>query len=274
MASTNRINLVVAHSAEARPLCELLGLKTTGNTLPFPVYRNASGMSLIVSGMGKLAAATATSFLAGVQAQSPKCAWLNIGIAGHQSAAVGCGLLANKITDAATGQCFYPPPVIANQPSAALVTVDHPEQNYPDAVLYDMEASGFYASASKFMSSELVQVFKIVSDNQQYTLAQFELSQVADLVRGQFDQVRAIINSLDLLLGEYRRIYGVSPQYNVLVEKYPFTKTQRVQLQRLCERFDALGLSDELEQIGARSFNSRNDVLTVLRDRLTRVSGN
>lgn len=264
-----RINLVVAHPAEAKPLCAIFNLRTQVLRTPFPVYQNSIGINLIVSGMGKTAAATATAYLAGMQAHSPACAWLNIGIAGHQHAAIGAGLLAHKITDAASGGNFYPPQLMQGFSTTAVISVDQPERCYPEAAAYDMEASGFYGCASRMITSELVQVFKIISDNPEHPVERFDIAQVQSLIAGQQINLERLIVDCGNLLARYREAYFTSPAYISMLSQYRLTASQRVQLQRLCERFHALGLERELLEFSNRLFPTRKKLLVELDQHLT-----
>ncbi len=262
--AANRINLVVAHSAEAKPLRAMFNLRTQLLSRPFPVYQNAEGISLIVSGIGKTSAAAATAYLAGLQASLPACAWLNIGIAGHQHAAIGTGLLAHKIIDAANGDSFYPPQLLQGLQTATVITVAVPEKNYPQDAAYDMEAAGFYACASRIVTTELAQVFKIVSDNPRHTLTSFDIAQVQGLIEGQQSALTRLLGDLDALLASYRKAYTVSPVFEFLLTSYRFTATRRVQLQRLCERFHALGLDPALFKISDQQFSTSKQLLLQL----------
>ena len=97
--------LVVALAAEARPLLAPHRLRgVSGHP-----YRICAGEQthLIVSGVGKVAAAAATAYLRALIGDAP-AAWLNIGIAGHGSQAVGTALLA-QVVDIASGKPFTPP---------------------------------------------------------------------------------------------------------------------------------------------------------------------
>ncbi len=82
------INLVVALPAEARPLIEFFRLKEKTTIGTFRMYRQED-MSLVISGPGKIAAAAATALLAGSNTTGKQAAWLNIGIAGHATYAIG-----------------------------------------------------------------------------------------------------------------------------------------------------------------------------------------
>ena len=160
--------LVVALAAEARPLLAFHRLRgVSGHP-----YRICAGEQthLIVSGVGKVAAAAATAYLRALIGDAP-AAWLNIGIAGHGSQAVGTALLAHKVVDIASGKLFYPT-FTASPPcrTTLLHTIDRVQPATGDAA-YDMEASGFCEAAQRFATSERVHCLKVVSDNPQSSLS-------------------------------------------------------------------------------------------------------
>lgn len=270
---SNRINLVVAHSVEAKPLCAVFNLRAVVHKSPFPLFHNAKDVSLIVSGMGKVSAAAATAYLAGLQAAQPACAWLNLGIAGHQTAAIGTGLLAHKVTDAASRMSFYPPQLLQGFMTSEVISVDKPEHQYPQDAAYDMEAAGFYASASSVVTSELVHVFKVISDNPQHPLARFEISKVAALLSSQQTQLEKLLEKMCGLLDVYRTANGVSDEYEILLSRYHLTASQRVQLKRYCERYQALKLGEELSAISATEFSTSRQLLETLEKRISLRAG-
>jgi len=268
-----RINLVVAHAMEAKPLCDLFGLKAQAGKSPFPLYQNDGGVCLIVTGMGKLAAAAGTAYLAALQQDAAPCAWLNIGIAGHQSAEIGAGLLAHKITDAGNGNTYYPPQLLKASLTTAVITVDEPEKDYPRNAAYGMEAAGFYGAASRFMTTELIQVFKVISDNPHHTVAKFHVSQVDALLRDRGQELEQLLQGLDELLTTYRAAYTLPEAYQSLLQKYRFTATQRVQLQRLCERFCALDQEPALDTYCSLAFASSKELLAALTSGIAQGEG-
>lgn len=264
MFEVNRINIVVAHPAEAKPLCAMLNMLAVAVAAPYRIFGNDEGVSLIVSGMGKLDSASATAYLAGLQAALPACVWLNIGIAGHGTAAIGAGLLAHKITDAATGKSFYPHQLFKSQTTSEIISVDVPEQNYPRDAAYDMEAAGFYASASSVAPMELVHAFKVISDNPQQTLEKFDIAQVDGLITSQRDRLHALLRELNALLGIYRSAYFLPDEYSTLLGKYAFTVSQKAQLKRLCERYHALEFDAELKEFSEKVFGTSRHLLTAM----------
>ncbi len=260
----NRINIVVAHPAEAKPLCAMFNLRAIAVSSPFRLFGNDAGVSLIVSGMGKVVAASATAYLAGLQAAFPTSVWLNIGIAGHRTAAIGTGLLAHKITDAATGSSFYPPQLVRSQPTSEIISVDSPEQNYAQNAAYDMEAAGFYASASRVATIELVHAFKVISDNPQQPIAAFDISQVDGLISSQRNRLEELLRDLDALLENYRSAYALPEEYVKLLNKYQYTTTQKLQLKRLCERYHALEIEADLKKFSQDAFGTTKQLLSAM----------
>jgi hypothetical protein len=120
-------------------------------------------------------------------------------MAGHSELEIGRGLLAHKVVDEGSGACWYPPLIIETAcPSATVLTVDVLEEDYEGDRLYDTEAAGFFAAASRFATCELVHAFKIVIDNHGATLGEsFTPAVMEDLVAsklglldGLFDELR------------------------------------------------------------------------------------
>jgi nucleoside phosphorylase len=196
------LNIVVALPAEARPLLEHFRLRDKQHKAAFPLYRNAD-MALIVSGPGKIAAAAATALLAGTGTPTARAAWLNIGIAGHAHHAIGSGFVAHRITDSATGKNWYPPQLL-DLPVATetLCTVDRPEDDYPAAALYEMEASGFFPVACRFSSSELVQCFKVVSDNSTQASTAVTAKLCAQLITARLADIEQLVTALSGMADE------------------------------------------------------------------------
>lgn len=158
-------HLVVALAAEARPLVAHYSLQEVFDGSPFRVFEGEA-MRLIISGVGKTAAASAVAYLFALTGQPRHRAWLNVGIAGHATRPVGDPLLANKITDQASGRSWLLPSAFEPPCDCGEIrTVDRPESEYLSDAAYDMEAAGFFDMASRLVTPELVQVLKVVSDN-------------------------------------------------------------------------------------------------------------
>jgi hypothetical protein len=190
------IHLLVARPAEARPLVERYGLREQPAG-PFPLFRGDS-MALAISGPGKTATAAAAGWLYLAAGGVADGAWLGVGMAGHAEMEIGSGVLAHKVVDAGSGECWYPPIVLEHPaPSTTVVTVDRLDQDYEGAPLYDTEAAGLFAAAGRFATAELVHAFRIVADNHGATLGDnFAEDVMADLVASKLDLLDGWIEEL------------------------------------------------------------------------------
>jgi hypothetical protein len=193
------LNVVVAHPSEARPIVARYNLRPENGAVPYPLYRSES-LSLIVSGPGKTAAAGAAAYLFGAGGGRRDGGWVNVGMAGHVDLDIGRGVLAHKVIDDGSGQCWYPPVVVETAcPTSVVLTVERLEEDYEGERLYDTEAAGFFAAASHFATSELVHGFKIVIDNHGATLGEKFAREVME------DLVASKLGLLDGLFDELRR---------------------------------------------------------------------
>lgn len=264
---TGKVNIVVALSCEAKPLITFFRLTRASDQAGFVTYQNGQGITLIVTGAGKIAMAAACGYLAGTQISDRKLnsAWLNIGIAGHQNIALGKAMHVTKITDATTGQTFYPPLLLENNcEKTTLISVDRPENQYQDNVAYDMEGSAFYSIASRFVSSELVQIVKIVSDNRENSTAQITKSNIQKQVEDNLPILAGVVDQLQTLVYQYNSIYAVSDEYLMLLEKVHLTSSQQIQLSKLVSRFHALGGDGLDKRIIPENFKSAKNLINSL----------
>ena len=198
------LRFVVALQAEARPLVERFGMEPAGEG-PFPCYRG-EGSWLIVSGPGKAAAAAATAYLHLSAGGAPGRAWLNVGLGGHSQRLLGEGVVADKISDAASGASWYPQLVIDSpSPTVPVLTVERVEEEYSPPWVYESEAAGFFPTACRFSVAELVHCYKVVSDNPDSTLAHRRSSgSIEGLIGRRLDEVEAFARGLADLDGSSR----------------------------------------------------------------------
>lgn len=265
------INLVVALPAEARPLVDHYALARAQDKTAFPVYQSAA-MRLTVSGPGKVAAAAATACLGNHPDATDKAAWLNIGIAGHASQAVGTGLVAHHIRDIANDDHWYPPQLLDHEiPGSCLQTVDLPEQRYRQDSLYDMEAAGYYPTACRFSTSELVQCFKVVSDNPDTPASNITAASCTCLIEAQLDNINRLVTGLEDMALDYNGWHQPHPELKRLTEHWHFTVSEHHQLKQLVRRWSALSPGKQIwnKKLGASS--TASDVLRSIEDSLKKA---
>ena len=236
----------------------MLGLEKVSSWNTYPLYQNDDGICLIVSGMGKTSAAAATAYLAATQENKSNAvrSWLNVGIAGHQSADLGEGLLARKISESGSGRSYYPSMLFSGFSTSEIITVDQPELEYPENAAYEMEAIGFYETSMRLVTSELVQVFKIVSDNPANHVDNIDLDSIGQWINGQRKKIVELVGQLQEAANNFNGIYSLPEEYFELENKANFSVTQRLQLKRMCQRYLALGREQKLLHI----INSSNKV--------------
>ncbi len=162
------IDIVTALHCEAKPLISLFDLKKDPSSTQFDLFRNAE-ITLIVSGMGKIRSAVATTCV--LNNRSEHAAVINFGICGSANAQrkIGDVCVINKVTDHASGREFFPDPIRKIEfPESSLVTFDRPvvTENISgmNLDLVDMEASGFFQAAAMFLGPHRIVCLKIISD--------------------------------------------------------------------------------------------------------------
>lgn len=190
------IHIVTALRCEAKPLIQHFGLKNEAHHNDFRIYSNHS-TRLVISGAGKIAAATATTYLQDTHEEQKDTVWLNIGVAGHLSKPMGEVFMAHKLTDAASGHTAYPQ--LTFEPPCAtecLLTTDRPMTRLPPDTMVDMEAFGFYSTAIHFASRERVHCLKIISDSGASLENSLSAKQVEALVQGALETINALIMPL------------------------------------------------------------------------------
>lgn len=149
---------------EAKPIVTRLGL-TAEPGLPYSVYRDDRTV-LLVTGVGTLKASAAVGWAFG-QFPGIKVA-LNVGFCGAAPGAFSLHewVYVSSIRDKATGR-LHVPDILLEHPfaEAALLTVPHVVKTVIDwNGVVDMEGSGFFEAASKFLPPDRLALLKWVSD--------------------------------------------------------------------------------------------------------------
>lgn len=262
------IRLVVALPAEARPLIEHFGLQRRPGRDAFPVYDNDS-MSLIVSGVGKPKAAAATAYLHAASGAPRDNAWLNIGIAGDGARALGEGMLAHSIKDAATQRCWYPP-LVFEPPceTTAVLTLERPASTYPNACSVDMEASAVCATACQFSTAELVHCFKIISDNEANTAQSVSAAHAERLVAQKLDVIELIVRELNQLSAEMTRLRALPPELERFLARWRFTVSERHRLRQLLQCWQLRARGRQALSVEFDALTAADKVLALLEGRL------
>ena len=236
--------IFTALACEAKAFIAQFKLKKDLNHHPFTIYTNEQ-IVLTITGSGKIAMAAAVADTLALFESIENPVLINAGIAGHQTAALGTLFSVHKITDTDTGKNYYPQSVIKNEgENLALCTVSKPNQHYQDNYLYEMEASGFYEIATRFTTTERIQIFKIVSDNQLIGIEAINAKKVTAWMTASIEEMVIVIEKLQALaIGLYN---PNSPDYALLQAAYYFNVNNSHQLKASLQRWNVLTNGVEL----------------------------
>lgn len=257
---------VTALQSEANPLIDHFQLKVLGSRA-YRVYQS-DNVTLIVCGIGEVAAASATSYALGFLPRS--CVAINIGIAGSDNS-IGRIYHASSIAKQSIEKqsdnpqgIYYPHlPFKSDIPGLATITVDKPCTNYKPDCCFEMEAYGFCYAARQFIPGEQIHCLKIISDNpaapasNTNTSDKNSLSLIkADIRQLLVDNIASINSFADQLLQSCRATMSASAQPDQLTKasdefitfvetrsnsKLHFTASQKQQLGKLIRRHQVLG---------------------------------
>jgi len=240
------LNIVCALHCEAKPIIDFYKLSALSDCV-FPIYSNEQ-INLVVTGIGKVDTAAAMAYLFTKTLEQKNSAWLNYGIAGHKNAMLGDWFNVNKITESSTAINWYPSRFQnIDCLTASLKTVDNPVSLYEPEKLYDMEASSFMSTALKFSGIELIQLMKVVSDNEESHLVEINKKHVQKLLLKNLDPLISMIAVLQQHKKDFDEIYAVDDFYMNLLEKWHFTQYQKKEVERLIQRWKAICNKDDTD---------------------------
>ena len=264
------IHIFCALSCEAEPIIQHLKLNKLKEFKLFRLYlSDDKQISLTITGIGKLNAASAVSFHHGCLNTSSTDIWLNIGIAGHANLPIGEACLINKITDNEYKTSWYPQILFkAECTSAPLITLDIPSTDYQN-VLFDMEASGFYQMALRLGAAELIHCLKIVSDNHDHPTASINADSVKKLIATHKTTIEQVLESLKPLSNELNSIKTEPEHYQALIEQYHFTQSERIQLLRLLRHWSVRFPDNDIMQ-SVNDFQNGNEIIKKIQRELAK----
>jgi hypothetical protein len=242
------MNFVVAFLAEAQPVIDFYRLVKT-DVSSGSIFQNDQHC-LILSGLGKDRAATATKLLSESKARKNE-GWLNLGIAGHGSLAKGDAFIAGKIIDDKSEEMFYPPRICQSTIQvSSLCTCSSPETQYEPEMGYDMEAHSFYRQASRFSFRELVQVVKVVSDTPSQPIEKIRPQEATEMIASYMDQLDELVRQIDQLALEVQPDEQIEKVAKGILSLHHFSVTRTHQLLELLRHAKMLGVDlDEIKNL-------------------------
>ncbi|NLO82447.1 MAG: hypothetical protein GX094_05230 [Clostridiales bacterium] len=241
------IYVVAALPWEARPIVERHKLKRDDGCKFFPLFKG-NGMYLIVSGIGKMASAIATTYLlAGVNTDQG-VAIVNIGVCGaaSQKHSIGTPVLIHRIVDYETGREYYPDILLEHPFVEGSIATHNRLVRQKDvdsgqiqlcADFVDMEASGFFQAASKFLSPHQIYIIKIIGD---YLEADnFDKSEIVGLITEAMDKIDGFLEQIEIYCKPNEPIFSDDElgQLEDIKKRLRLTVTQGHQLVELARRY-------------------------------------
>ena len=165
------LNLIVtALRQEARPLIESLCLKQDHASKKIPVYASGDAL-LVISGMGKVSAAIATTHLLHLSGSLNDSHLVNVGMCGAAVDRISLGeaVAINKIWDHRSGREFFPDMLLNhNLQEASLGTFDVPVTNDRRSELVsdvvDMEGAAVFQAGQMFVPPHQMTFIKVATD--------------------------------------------------------------------------------------------------------------
>ena len=157
---------VFALRCEAEDFIKVYSLKKDMEEKHFEIYKNHN-IKIIISGYGKINASIATTYLLSKNILENEDIIFNMGIAGAKNCNIGDIFIINKIKDMDSSFDYYPDMLVSCKfREKELYTYGKPVyESISHDELCDMEGSGFFIAASKFMPPHKIFIFKVVSDN-------------------------------------------------------------------------------------------------------------
>ena len=265
------INFVVAHKLEAKPLIRHFNLQAYTEK-PYLIFKNENGIRLIICGMGASNANNAVRYMSELRSNrfGYSEGWINVGIAGHRDLELGTCFLVNKISSKKSEEVYYPSLSIEAKNTEGLITVDRPEKLYAEDEAYDMEAAGFFKAASMCSELELINTIKVISDNKASSIDNITEKLIDDLMLRTLSVINPVVSELEKRLAILNQVLVLENNFLELVKSIHFSVSQRSQLKRLFQRFDAMGRKNELSRILNCNLVSADQLLLKLSDELKR----
>ncbi|HRW58320.1 MAG TPA: hypothetical protein P5048_01730 [Chlamydiales bacterium] len=255
------IIITTALYEEAKPIILAYNLKKKCEKTPFEIF-TSNNIVLVITGVGKLAAATATGYILTIYPKPQGI--INIGIAGHKESPIGTIFTVDKIIDEASSKSYYPSFVYT--PSCeglSLMTKDFICKNYPQNTLVDMEASGFFVAASKFISIDYIAILKVVSDNQSNNVEHEKKQKISYLIKPH-------LSHIDHLMKEMEELDSLEKTEEISTseaeKKFHFTMSEKYQLKDILEEIDLSKENKNAEQNLSKSKESK-ELIAALKEK-------
>jgi len=205
--------IISAMGIETQSIIKYLNLKKTTDK-PFETYHNDE-VNLVISGVGKINAAGATSYLLKdtLKGFTHSDYVINLGICGslNNKFNVGDLVLVNKVVDYEKKRKYYTDILVKhNLKEGSIQSIDTLNGNYEfEEDLVDMESSAFFQIASKFLNVHQIYVLKVVSDkvSKNQPLERLTKKYIDELIQGKLEEIFSFTKSVNSLLKQFQPLF-------------------------------------------------------------------
>ncbi|RKD21544.1 Phosphorylase superfamily protein [Caminicella sporogenes DSM 14501] len=162
------IYIITAMYWEAEPFIKYLGLKRDVDSTKFQVFKNDEFI-LIISGVGPISSAVATTYLLTMYKAENSDLFFNIGVCGckDDKIEIGSVFLCHKVINNTTNRKFYTDMLFKHPFREGVLETFSTVVNkdfYIQGDLIDMEGAGAFEAASYFLPPHRIYCIKIISD--------------------------------------------------------------------------------------------------------------
>ncbi len=256
------IHFIVATSLESKIIIKRLNLKKINSSSGFDFFYN-DNCSLTVTGIGKINSALGVAHTFFKFKSLPNNIWINVGLAGHKKEKIGRLILVNKICDHETQKSMYPF-FLKDYKIKKLNCTCYAKPNFNyDNSLSDMESSGFFFTANKYSTKEMIHSLKIISDNRSEKI-DFKNSKIINRVIDEnFDQINNFVTDIKKLWEEkFEKQNKIQIKIKEELKSLKYTFSQGVQLNNLLKIYYN---SDYSEKIIEHNKSIKNNILKIKR---------
>ena len=227
------IHFIVATSFESKLIIKKLKLKKIKPSSGFDFFYN-DNFSMTITGLGKINSALGVAHTFFKFKSLSNNIWINIGLAGHEKEKIGTLVLVDKIYDYETQRSIYPF-FVKNYKIKKLncTCYSKPNFNYTNS-LSDMESSGFFFSANKYSTKEIIHSLKIVSDNKFEKIDFNDTKGIERIFEKNFDQILYFVNDIeDLWERKFQKQNKIKIKIEKEIENLKYSFSEGMQLRNL-----------------------------------------
>lgn len=239
------IYIVTASHTEGKVFIDRFKLEKLDDPSKFQVF-NKDELFLIISGVGIVNSAIATTYLLTKYGWRSEDIALNIGICGAVKTQFSKGdlILCNKIINHNSKKAFYPDILINHSmKEAVLESFDFPvkkeHQEYVEGDIVDMEGAGFFEAVSSFLPPHNTHCIKTVYDFLEYD--KIDPKDIVNILRKNIPHIEDFMNSLLAFNEKYLKIQKEDEKLNEILQKLKenlhLTKSMENELKRILKGY-------------------------------------